>query len=29
MIVSGGVVGPDKITFLHKPAPQHLPPQPN
>ena len=25
MIVSGGVVGPDKITFLHKPAPQPLP----
>jgi hypothetical protein len=26
--VSGGVVGPDKITFLHKPPPQHIAPQP-
>ena len=25
MIVSGGVVGPDRITFLHKPAPSPLP----
>jgi uncharacterized membrane protein len=28
MIVSGGVVGPDKITFLHKPPSQPLPAQP-
>jgi uncharacterized membrane protein len=27
MIVSGGVVGPDKITFLHKPPSQPLPVQ--
>ncbi len=26
MIVSGGVVGPDRITFLHKPTPSPLPP---
>jgi uncharacterized membrane protein len=25
MIVSGGVVGPDRITFLHKPTPSPLP----
>lgn len=28
MIISGGVVGPDRITYLHRPAPEASPPLP-